>query len=122
MRHKCKVCGVNSEGEFCFRHKKRTPLSKKPPQKKNNEMRDFFMSIWSSRPHISEVSGMYLGKEALSTYFHHILPKNKHEDAKYDEENIILLTFEEHETVENDMYRYDEINNRREKLKIKYNL
>lgn len=122
MRHKCKVCGVNSEGEFCFRHKKRTPLSKKPPQKKNNEMRDFFMSIWSSRPHKSEVSGTYLGKEALSTYFHHILPKNKYEDAKYDEENIILLTFEEHETVENDMFRYEEVNNRRDKLKIKYNL
>lgn len=35
---KCKICGKNSQGEYCFQHKKkaplkRTPLKKKPPKK-----------------------------------------------------------------------------------------
>lgn len=85
-------------------------------------LREFFLSIWKKRPHKSEVSGAYLGKEPMSTYFHHILPKEKYPEACLDEENIVLLSLEEHSNVENDMYRYEEVNNRREQLKIKYNL
>ena len=55
-------------------------------------------------------------------YFHHILPKSKYPEAKYDEENIILLTPQEHSSVESDMYKYEEVNRRRELLKIKYNI
>ena len=55
-------------------------------------------------------------------FFHHILPKKQYPQAEFDEENIILLTLEEHDQVEMDMYRYPEINKRREQLKIKYNL
>ena len=85
-------------------------------------MRNFFMEIWRKRPHVSEVSPTYLGNEPLSVFFHHILPKEKYPQAQYDEENIILLTLSEHESVELDMYKYDEINKRREYLKTKYNL
>ena len=62
----------------------------------------------------------YLGKEPMSTFFHHILPKEKFPEARLDEENIILLTLDEHTSVESDMYKYPEVNNRREKLKAKY--
>lgn len=68
------------------------------------------------------VSGKYLGNEPLSVFFHHILPKEKYPQAAEDEENIILLTLEEHDQVEMDMYRYDEVNEKRNYLKIKYNL
>ncbi|MCI4435875.1 MAG: hypothetical protein JHC33_03585 [Ignisphaera sp.] len=148
---KCKTCGKNSDGEYCFQHKQRKPLAQsrlKPtltpkkgvlvgkslqkssllPQKLDKspskflEMRQFFLSVWNKRPHRSEVSGVYLGSEALSTYFHHILPKSKYPEACLDEENIILLTFIEHQQVESDIYRYEEVNKRREQLKIKYNL
>ena len=84
--------------------------------------KEFFLSIWKKRPHKSEVSGAYLGSEPMSTYFHHILAKEKYPDACLDEENIILLSLLEHSNVENDMYKYDEVNKRREQLKIKYNL
>lgn len=84
------------------------------------KMRNFFMDIWKKRPHKSEVSGTYLGKEPMSTYFHHILAKEKYPEACLDEENIILLTLEEHSNVENDMYRYEEVNNRRNQLNLKY--
>jgi hypothetical protein len=133
---KCKTCGKNSDGEYCFQHKVRKPLSsgKGFSNKKSSllsqkldkspskflEMRQFFLSVWDKRPHRSEVSDTYLGKEPMSTYFHHILPKEKYPEACLDEENIILLTLEEHSNVENDMYKYEEVNDRRKHLLKKY--
>jgi len=97
--------------------------TRKPTDKESlNKMRDFFLSIWSKRRHYSEVSGTYLGSEPLSVYFHHILLKERHQEAKFDEENIILLSFDEHQNCHSDMYRYSEVNRRRELLKIKYEI
>jgi hypothetical protein len=131
MKSQCKTCGKNCDGEYCFLHKPRKPLSKtssklnkkldKSP-KNIDEMREFFMKIWRKRPHHSQVSLDYLGKEPLSVFFHHILPKEKYPEAMLDEENIILLTLEEHDSVEKDMYKYPEVNRKRELLKIKYNI
>jgi hypothetical protein len=136
---KCKTCGKNADSEFCFKCKARKPLlssgrgltsrkssllSKKLDKSPSKflEMRQFFLSVWNKRPHRSEVSGEHLGQEALSTYFHHILPKSKYPEACLDEENIILLSLLEHSNVENDMYKYEEVNKRRKQLIIKYNL
>lgn len=127
---KCKTCGKNSDGEYCFQHKPRKGLAQsrlKPtltPKKGVSDgyiqQRDMFLNVWKKRPHKSEVSGAYLGSEPMSTYFHHILPKEKYPEACLDEENIILLTLEEHSNVENDIYKYEEINERRNQLKLKY--
>jgi hypothetical protein len=134
---KCKTCGKNADSEYCFAHKSRKPLpsgrgltsrkminsSNKDPQSNNDGyklQRDMFLSIWKKRPHRSEVSEEYLGSEPMSTYFHHILPKEKYPEACLDEENIILLTLEEHSNVESDMYRYEEVNKRRNHLLTKY--
>lgn len=139
--NKCLVCGANCEGEACWRHKSRKPLKKsswKPTIKRNDfikdvaipngegvynniKMRDFFLEIWAKRPHKSEVSGEKLFGEPSSTYFHHILEKKKHPEVMYEEENIIILSSTEHDQVHLDMYRYEEINKRREQLLIKYN-
>ena len=126
----CKTCGKNSDGEYCFQHKPRKGLSsgnkpslttkKKVSDGKSHQMREMFLDIWKKRAHYSEISGQYLGKEPMSTYFHHILPKEKYPEACLDEENIILLTLEEHSNVENDMYRYEEVNKRRNHLLTKY--
>jgi len=128
----CKTCGKNSDGDYCFQHKPRKQLqqsrikpsltAKKVVSDGYIQQREMFMDIWKKRRHHSEVSGDYLGKEPMSTYFHHILAKEKYPEACLDEENIILLTLEEHSNVENDMYRYEEINNRRISLKEKYNI
>ena len=84
-------------------------------------MRNFFLEIWKERKHYSEVSGTYLGSEPLSTFFHHILPKSKYPELEYDKSNIILLSLLEHESVENDMYRFEEVNRRRIELLNKIN-
>ena len=135
---KCKVCGRNSESEYCFQHKLNKNLSsinsnwekpaltmkKKVSAGKSSQNKDhlFFEKIWKKRPHRSEISGKYLGKTASSGYFHHILPKSKYPEIRMDEENIILLTLDEHANVESDMYKYEKINQIREKLKTKYNI
>jgi hypothetical protein len=125
----CKTCGKKCDKEYCFQHKPRKPLTankgftavkKEPPIRQTLEMQEFFLQIWKKRPHKSEISGTYLGSEALSTYFHHILPKSKYPEACLDEENIILLTWEEHDQVEMDPTRYEEVNKRREQLNLKY--
>jgi len=83
---------------------------------------DLFLQIWEKRPHKSEVSGEYLGKEPLTVFFHHILPKEKYPEACFDEENIILLTLDEHTNVESNMYKYDIVNTKRQFLLSKYQL
>lgn len=128
----CKTCGKKCDGEYCFQHKPRKPLAptkgfkvkvpEKHPITNMNPMKDMFLLIWKKKPHKSEVSGESLGSEALSTYFHHILPKEKYPQAALDEENIILLTLNEHDQVESDMYRFEEVNKRREQLKKKYEI
>jgi hypothetical protein len=83
-------------------------------------MLSVFMDIWSKRKHYSEVTGRWLGNEALTVFFHHILPKSKFPEAAFDEDNIILLTFDEHNKVEGDPTCFEEVNKRREQLKEKY--
>jgi len=133
----CKQEGCTNpvwSGGLCKNHVARKPLKSerwavlrtdREGRKKMDEVfkrHTFFMSIWEERGRKSEISGDYLGKEALSTFFHHILPKNKYPEAAYDVKNIIMMTADEHANVENDMYRYDEVNKRREQLLRKYDL
>lgn len=127
----CKTCGKKCDGEYCFQHKprKRIPaqsltkdVKKDEAIREISEMQEFFLQIWKKKLHYSEVSMDYLGREPLSVFFHHILPKSKYPEAALDEENIILLTLNEHDQVEMDMYKYEEVNKRREKLKQKYNV
>lgn len=136
VAQECSVEGCNnrvwSKG-LCLSHIKRKPITPKRGglitakrdmfvQKTNIEtMRNLFLEIWKERKHYSEVSGDYLGGEALSTFFHHILPKSKYPELQYDKSNIILLTLLEHESVENDMYRFEEVNKRRIELLNKIN-
>jgi hypothetical protein len=143
MRSQVKLCNVEgcnnpiwSKGA-CKNHAPKKPLAKTgnlsvymskegaeqfDKALKATLMREFFLDIWSKKPHKSEISGKQLGREPLSIYFHHILPKEKYPQASLDEENIIILTLDEHTNVENDIYRYEEINKRREYLKRKYSL
>jgi len=88
--------------------------------RKISDQSHFFLQIWGKRPHFSEVSGDFLGNEPLTIFFHHILPKEKYPEAWLDEENIILLTLDEHTNVESNIYKYDTINERRKSLLEKY--
>jgi len=123
----CKEFGCKMRawsGGLCKNHTPKKALPLKPKLVNNNDvilrMQEFFLGIWKKRPHRSELSNTYLGKEPMSVYFHHILPKEKYPEACFDEENIILLTLDEHSNVESDMYRYKIINTKRQTLLAKY--
>ena len=81
-----------------------------------------FEEIWEEREHFSEVSNKFLGYEPTTTLFHHILPRNLYPEFTLFKDNIILLTFTEHQQVENDPCCFEEINRRREQLKIRYGI
>lgn len=131
---KCKIEGCKNPvwGDgLCTSHKPRKRIAaqsltksvKKDEEiRQISEMQQFFLQIWKKRQHLSEISGLPLVGEPLSVYFHHILPKNKYPQAALDEENIILLTLNEHDQVESDIYRFEEVNKRREYLKQKYEI
>lgn len=117
MRQRCEICGKKSYSNRCFKHKKR-----EIDVDEIEKMQNFFLSIWNKRPHKSEVSGEKLFPPPSSAYFHHILLKEKHKEACFDEENIVLLTLNEHANVHLDANRYEEVNKRREKLLTKYGI
>lgn len=132
MRNKCIKCGANVlEGNLCWKHKNKSPLkrskipSKSPVSKvnvtKNTQMKDFFLEIWNSRPHVSEISGERIYGDFSSIYMHHILLKSKYPEAMYDSENIAILAASEHQTVHIIPDKYEEINRRKKLLLIKYN-
>lgn len=57
---------------------------------------DMFLQIWKEREHKSELSGQYLGDEMNAWFFAHILGKGAFPQAKYDPDNIMLVTQDEH--------------------------
>jgi hypothetical protein len=84
------------------------------------KMWNFFLEIWRERPHYSEISGKWLGKEPLTTFFHHILPKFTYENAKFAKDNIILVTPDEHREIEDSYRIIPGIEEIKEKLLQKY--
>lgn len=72
---------------------KRTALKKKP-KKKTGEF-DVFVKIWRTRIHRSVVSGKYIPYFNVSC-FAHVLGKGAYPSLRLVEENIVLLTQEEH--------------------------
>jgi 5-methylcytosine-specific restriction endonuclease McrA len=53
--------------------------------------------IWKKRPHECESCGRFLGNEALSSYFDHLLEKSTYPELRYKEENIFLVCVECHD-------------------------
>ena len=108
---KCKTCGKNCEGEFCFIHKPRKALAKTKMLTKINktvknvennrqisDMNLFFLQIWTKRKkHDCENCGKWLGNEPLSYMFDHLLEKSKFPELKFEEENIMLVCLECHD-------------------------
>jgi hypothetical protein len=112
-------CNRFAFGKFCNLHRPWTPLKTKKsltPRKKTNEQKaekkrateemwKFFLEIWNERPHRCEVTGKFLGKEPLTTMFHHLLPKQDScfPQYKFKKWNIALIHPDIHTTVEQNM-------------------
>ena len=130
---KCKTCGKNSEGEYCFQHKPRKPLQQrgyKPSLTAKKvvsdgnipQMKQFFMNYWRThKPHVCENCNKHLGKEPLSYMFDHVLEKSKYPELAFEEENIMYLCLECHDKKTRGFYS-DVIQERINYLKLKFNI
>jgi len=79
--------------------KSSTPLKpRKPmPPKKTTGEAVMFQAIWNTRPHVSFLTGEKLGNDAYPWMFAHVLPKKKYPEFRLKYENIVLLTWEQHD-------------------------
>lgn len=59
-----------------------------------------FNKIWRERAHVCDVSFVPLGMEPKSYYFHHILEKRSYEKYALCKWNIIILSWEIHNSYE----------------------
>jgi hypothetical protein len=66
------------------------------PEKKKAR-NDFFMSIWTKRPHVCQHCGKKLGNEPRTYMFDHLLEKQKYKTLEFEEENIWLVCLECHD-------------------------
>lgn len=80
---------------------------------------EFFLEIWKEREHICFETGAYLGKEPLSTMFHHCLFKSSHPQFALLKENIVLLHPDVHSQVHTDSSKTPKVEEYTKKLKIK---
>lgn len=60
----------------------------------------FYMEIWDTRDHVSEVSGKHLGDTPYLSFFAHVIRKGSYPSFRHRKDNIMLMTHEEH-------YKYD---------------
>lgn len=79
-----------------LRKKPKTEAQKLENRIEKEKMWAFFLNIWAERPHYSQVSGGWLGNEIKSWMLDHLLPKSDYPELKYEKDNIILCTFDEH--------------------------
>lgn len=93
-------------------------------KKKTGEL-EAFKKIWAKRPHESEVSGELLYRFSPA-YFAHVLPKGAYPSYRLKEENIVLMTFEEHQLFDHYTHkakedkRFNWVFDLREKLRSQY--
>lgn len=59
-------------------------------------MKDFLMSLWWEREHVSFVTGFHLGEEPFTYFFSHVLPKSTYPRFKKNPDNVVFMTLEEH--------------------------
>lgn len=103
---------------------KESQIGKRTKNKKSQI--ELFQEIWNEREHVSELSGKYLGDEMNAWFFAHILSKGSNPQLKYNKENIMLLTQDEHWQVDQNTHLakqdplYKPFFDKAEKLKQKH--
>ena len=85
-----------------------------------------FAQIWEDREHVSEISERPLGDEANVWFFAHILPKGAYGRFRLREDNIVLMTQDEHYMFDHQTHkakedpRFDGVFKKAEELKREY--
>lgn len=82
----------------------------KKRQKKLAEQKDlhkldkeFYLEHWNACPHVCEQCKRKLGRQPLTLYFHHALPKRNYPQFRHTHENIIVVCVDCHQQAETDL-------------------
>jgi 5-methylcytosine-specific restriction endonuclease McrA len=106
--------------------KERTPIPKISAKKKKQLVeekktaamdKEFYLEIWSSSPHACEECGRKLGKEPLTIFFHHLIPKSSHPEFRHTHENVMILCPDHHAQAETDLDKVPEVKARTEEVR-----
>lgn len=65
--------------------------------------KEFYLEHWLACPHKCEQCGKKLGKEPLTLFFHHALPKRNYPQFRHTHENIIVVCPDCHQQAETDL-------------------
>lgn len=90
--------------------KEKKPIAKQSAKKKAQlaaesdlfaRDKEFYMEVWNASPHVCQCGcNAGLGKEPLTTFFHHVLPKSSFPQFRHVHENIMILHPDCHNSVE----------------------
>jgi hypothetical protein len=100
---------------------KRTPLKRGGKKKISRFKEDveFYQSIWERRKHVCYETGEYLGNEARTYMFHHVLEKEKHDQYRHEEWNIVLVSWNTHAQVHSNIDKTPKIKALKAQLLLK---
>lgn len=118
----CKMCNSASKSSNKdIIYVLRTTVKISP--RKNSGQAAIFKEIWDERPHVSQISGDFLGDDMNAFFFSHVLGKGAFPAFKLLKENIWLETPAEHMEWENgdrSHPKFDEKRKEYERLKRMY--
>ncbi len=94
----CQTCNKTRLSDLRTRNPKVKPTYPKQNKRAETGLVAFFTAIWNTRPHVSFVSGQYLGEDANVCFMAHVIAKgqNKYPLFSLYDKNLVLLSFEEH--------------------------
>jgi 5-methylcytosine-specific restriction endonuclease McrA len=101
---KCKICyNRESTKKWKAKAKKAKPIQRQPIKKQSAKRssvlkkdRDFYETLWQTKPHFCEECGKYLGDNLRPHFFSHILTKGSHPVLRWNLDNINILCLEHH--------------------------
>lgn len=75
--------------------------------------KEFYREVWNASPHVCQCGcKRYLGKEPLTTFFHHLLPKSIYPQFRHTFENIMILHPDDHSQAESNIDKLPEVKRR----------
>jgi 5-methylcytosine-specific restriction endonuclease McrA len=78
--------------------------------------KDFYLEIWIASPHVCQECNKKLGKEPLTLFFHHLVPKSSHPAFRHTPENIMILCPDCHSQAEADLDKVPKVKQRRDEV------
>lgn len=78
--------------------------------------KEFYLEHWLSHPQRCEECNKKLGKEPLTLFFHHALPKRNYPQFRHTHENIIVLCPDDHQQAETDLDKVPKTKARTEQI------